>query len=376
MSYYLYYCKRCNTLAVDDVPASELICEECGQKYYPLRVTEEQWDQLDNQGKRDVLQRATMPQINKPVGEKPVNQKPTANNNVRNNSQRNRQLTPPNNDGKISGLSITGFVMSIIGCLSFVGLILGIIDLTKNDGRKKGLSIAAVVISALWILIAIIGGTTSSGSSSSKVESSNRKTKTETQTEVDTGADLENLDTSEETKTEVVNEKEEEPDETLLFTLGQQNAIKSALRYLKSSAFSRAGLINQLSSEYGDNYPIEEATFAIEYIENKELVDWKEQATLAAQNYIKHSAFSKLGLIGQLSSEYGDQYTEEEAVYGVQFLEDNNLVDWKEQAVKSAQSYLSHSSFSRNELKDQLMSEYGEKYSEEEAEYAVTAVGY
>lgn len=98
-------------------------------------------------------------------------------------------------------------------------------------------------------------------------------------------------------------------------TLGQQNAIKSAQSYLKYSAFSRAGLIEQLTSEYGEGFETDEAEFAIAYLEDNNLVDWNEQAVESGKSYLSHSAFSKAGLIEQLTSEYGEGFTQEEAEY-------------------------------------------------------------
>ena len=64
----------------------------------------------------------------------------------------------------------------------------------------------------------------------------------------------------------------------------------------------------------------------------------------------------------------------EQAEGAVAYLEENNMVDWKEQAVKEAESYLEYSTFSRDGLFDQLTSEYGSKFSAEEAEYALQQV--
>lgn len=61
--------------------------------------------------------------------------------------------------GKNSGMSIVAFILSILGCTSIIALILAIVDLTKKDGRKKGFSIAAVIISCIWLLIAVAGMT-------------------------------------------------------------------------------------------------------------------------------------------------------------------------------------------------------------------------
>ena len=94
-------------------------------------------------------------------------------------------------------------------------------------------------------------------------------------------------------------------------TKSQQNAVKSALSYLEFSGFSRQGLIDQLSSEYGDQYPVADATIAVESLD----VDWRAEAVQSANSYLEFSAFSCQGLIDQLSSDYGDQYTVEEATY-------------------------------------------------------------
>lgn len=94
-------------------------------------------------------------------------------------------------------------------------------------------------------------------------------------------------------------------------TKSQQNAVKSALSYLEFSGFSRQGLIDQLSSEYGDQYPAADATIAVESLD----VDWRAEAVESANSYLEFSAFSCQGLIDQLSSDYGDQYTVEEATY-------------------------------------------------------------
>ncbi len=89
--------------------------------------------------------------------------------------------------------------------------------------------------------------------------------------------------------------------------------MRSAESYLNFKGFSRAGLIRQLSSEYGEGFSVEDATFAVDYLN----VDWNEQAAKAAQSYLDFKGFSRSGLIQQLESEYGDQFTHEQAVYGV-----------------------------------------------------------
>ncbi len=94
-------------------------------------------------------------------------------------------------------------------------------------------------------------------------------------------------------------------------TLSQQNALKSAEQYLETSAFSEAGLIEQLSSEAGSKYPHADAVWAVEHLE----VNWNEQAVKSARQYLSTSSFSCQGLIEQLSSEAGSQFTVAQAEY-------------------------------------------------------------
>jgi hypothetical protein len=96
-------------------------------------------------------------------------------------------------------------------------------------------------------------------------------------------------------------------------TAGQDNARRSAENYLAYSAFSRAGLIKQLSSEYGEGFSKADAIYAVNHIN----VDWNEQAAKSAKNYLDNGAFSRQGLIEQLSSAYGEGFTYAQAVYGV-----------------------------------------------------------
>ena len=84
------------------------------------------------------------------------------------------------------------------------------------------------------------------------------------------------------------------------------------------------------------------------------------------QTYLEVSAFSYAGLIEQLEYE---KFTTEQATYGA----DNCGADWNEQAAKSAASYLEIMSFSREELIGQL--EY-EGFTSEQAAYGASQNGY
>lgn len=89
-------------------------------------------------------------------------------------------------------------------------------------------------------------------------------------------------------------------------TIGEKNALRSALDYLDFSAFSRDGLIRQLEYE---GYSNSEAVYAVDNCN----ADWNEQAYLSAMEYLEYSSFSKQGLIDQLEYE---GFTSEQAQYG------------------------------------------------------------
>lgn len=166
---------------------------------------------------------------------------------------------------------------------------------------------------------------------------------------------LEKVDYSELTATEPEPAKEDTSD----MTTGQKNALRSAESYLRFTAFSYEGLIDQLEYE---QYSHEDAVFAADNCG----ADWNEQALESALSYLDFGAFSYSGLIGQLEYE---KFTTEQATYGA----DNCGADWNEQAAKSAESYLEFMSFSRDGLIDQL--EY-EGFTYDQAVYGVEANGY
>ena len=92
----------------------------------------------------------------------------------------------------------------------------------------------------------------------------------------------------------------------------QKNAVRSAKQYLSIQGFSRAGLIEQLSSDAGDGYKVADATAAVDSLG----VDWNKQAERSAKQYLDLTGFSCKGLIQQLSSSAGDRYTKDQAAHG------------------------------------------------------------
>lgn len=108
--------------------------------------------------------------------------------------------------------------------------------------------------------------------------------------------------------------REQDKQETVALSGPQKNAVRSAKQYLSMQGFSREGLIQQLSSDYGDGYDVADATVAVDSLN----IDWNEQAVRSAKQYLSMQGFSCKGLIEQLSSSAGDKYTVSQATYGAQ----------------------------------------------------------
>ena len=92
-----------------------------------------------------------------------------------------------------------------------------------------------------------------------------------------------------------------------------KSALKKAKSYSSTMNMSKAGIYEQLTSEYGEKFTVEAAQYAIDNLE----VDWNENALKKAESYSKTMDMSKAGVYDQLISEYGEKFTEEEAQYAI-----------------------------------------------------------
>ncbi|GIP17727.1 hypothetical protein J40TS1_33690 [Paenibacillus montaniterrae] len=141
------------------------------------------------------------------------------------------------------------------------------------------------------------------------------------------------------------------------------SALNSAESYSKTMHMSKTGIFEQLTSEYGENFSEEAAQYAIDNLK----ADWKENALKSAKSYSDTMHMSKKGIYEQLISEFGEQFTAEEAQYAV----DNLEADWNENALKSAKSYQDTMDMAPEAIREQLTSEFGEQFTAEEAQYAI-----
>ena len=120
---------------------------------------------------------------------------------------------------------------------------------------------------------------------------------------------------------------------------------------------------NKISEE---NVTVEEKVENATPVEEDVPTEYKS-ALRKAKSYSDTMNMSKAGLYDQLTSEYGEKFTAEAAQYAI----DNVEADWKENALKKAKSYSNTMDMSKAGVYDQLISEYGEKFTAEEAQYAI-----
>lgn len=90
-------------------------------------------------------------------------------------------------------------------------------------------------------------------------------------------------------------------------------------------------------------------------------------ALAKAQTYSDMMHMSKQGIYDQLVSEYGEAFPADAAQYAIDHLE----ADYFANALEKAKTYAEMMNMSKSAIYDQLVSEYGEQFTPEEAQYAI-----
>ena len=110
---------------------------------------------------------------------------------------------------------------------------------------------------------------------------------------------------------------------TIVYSLGKEpsteykNALKKAESYSKTMHMSKKGIYEQLTSEYGENFPAGAAQYAIDNLD----ADWNANALEKAKTYQNTMNMSKQRIYEQLTSEFGEGFTAEEAQYAIDNLD-------------------------------------------------------
>jgi len=86
-----------------------------------------------------------------------------------------------------------------------------------------------------------------------------------------------------------------------------------------------------------------------------------------ANSYSSTMHMSKQGVYDQLVAEFGEKFSPEAAQYAI----DNVTADWNTNALAKAKTYQDTMSMSPAAIRSQLVSSSGEKFTEAEADYAI-----
>jgi hypothetical protein len=95
---------------------------------------------------------------------------------------------------------------------------------------------------------------------------------------------------------------------------------EQAINYLQTLHLSSQGLYDQLISEYGSQMTPEDANTIIGRLEP--LVNWNNLAVLSAQSYRNTLSLTGQALLEQLTSEYGSKFPIDQAQYGVDHVDE------------------------------------------------------
>ena len=95
-------------------------------------------------------------------------------------------------------------------------------------------------------------------------------------------------------------------------------ALESADIYANRLDMSKAGIYDQLTSEYGEGMSPESAQYAIDNVE----ADWEANALASAEYYRDEISLSPAEIRDQLSNEFGGHFTVDEVEYAMEHLDD------------------------------------------------------
>ncbi|MDR9868468.1 Ltp family lipoprotein [Lactococcus cremoris] len=201
----------------------------------------------------------------------------------------------------------------VIGILAFlIGLVMLFINLVKKKSKKQPL-ISLIVGFLLFIIgVAIPSNSDAKESKKSTTSVSTTETKKE-ETKVTSQSSTKKPKPS----SKVLTAQEKAIDGLTGNSLAQ---TKTAISYLYTGHMSKQGLYDQLTSEYGSQMTVDEANNAINRIDP--LVNWNNLAILSAKSYRETGNLTGQALIDQLTSEYGSRFTPEQAQYGVLHIDD------------------------------------------------------
>jgi hypothetical protein len=228
--------------------------------------------------------------------------------------------------GKPMGLAIAALVVGIVAFLvglvpvfgAIVGIaavVLGILALRKRP--SKGMAITGTVLGGLAI-IASIATTAGIGAAVNSVSTTKAAAVAESAAPEEEPAASEPAESAEPAETKAPEKTEEPEAKAPAVPVEYGSALIKAQSYSEMMNMSKAGVYDQLTSEYGEKFSPEAAQYAIDNIQ----ADWNANALAKAKTYQEQMAMAPAAIRDQLVSEYGEKFTPEEADFAILHLND------------------------------------------------------
>ncbi|MGB4610364.1 MAG: Ltp family lipoprotein [Saccharofermentanales bacterium] len=202
------------------------------------------------------------------------------------------------------GKGLLIFVIVVVGTL-LLGLLLRMISRGNQKAEMERLN-------------QHFGDKTISTSVKTAKETKETKETTKATTEATTKRTTEVTTTEKQTIQETI-QNTTETSATLRISQEYRNALDNAEFYAEDMHMSKQAIYDILTSEYGNKFQPDAAQWAVDELDER--VDWNDIALESAKFYYQEMSMSKQGVYDQLISEYGEQFTQEQAQYAIDNLE-------------------------------------------------------
>ena len=208
------------------------------------------------------------------------------------------------------GAFLVGLVPVFGALVGIVAVVLGILALRKQ--QSKGMAVTGIILGGVAALVSIavtlgIGAAVNNASDNTPIAAaapsvSSAPEETTAPDPVET--------------TEPVEETQAPEPEAPAVPVEYTSALAKAASYSELMNMSKAGIYDQLTSEYGEQFSPEAAQYAVDTHQG----DWNANALAKAKTYQEQMSMSPAAIRDQLTSEYGEKFTAEEADYAIQNL--------------------------------------------------------
>lgn len=229
--------------------------------------------------------------------------------------------------GKIGTGILKLVTLGGLGVWALVDLIMVLAGATRDStgrtlaGYRQHRNIAWIITGAL-VAISLISGMVN-GAASAPDAKPFVSAPSDSGTASDSGAASDDEPADATTAEEPADEPAEEPaapaePETPPVPAEHASALKKAQTYSDMMHMSKAGLYDQLTSEYGEKFSAEAAQYAVDNVD----ADWNANALAKAKDYQELMSMSPAAIHDQLTSQYGEKFTAAEADYAIAHLND------------------------------------------------------